>query len=434
MIDNGGVLMNYPNNQVGYTDPKEFWDSLHLDILTSNQNISQNDYRSFIERSFVFSMFFRGCHPLELRGFRRLLDLQEYGYCIILDLPELQQAGLNEETTDELEIYYFIHNLFTDHNQFPDHRLYIGPLFANRVCLLVTCAAPVPENHREESLALSLELQKELKQQFQINPSIAVGSLQSINAIYTSFIDALSALYFRRSEPIIYYQDKTLTASGMDFDYLLAEKYLLEAIRLRKTDSYDYFALIMDWVRNFCDDTKRDKILELLVLSSHSMRLDNQEEVPFISYTGVARELMELEGDALIECAYKNFMFLTSYVKPQSNIDYSNHIVQATKEYLETHYAEEITREDAAEQVNISPQYFSKLIKKTTGFNFIDWLSILRVKKAKELLTNSNLTVKEVCYMVGYKDPNYFSRIFKKRIGITPSEYVKTSSYFNNKS
>ena len=143
---------------------------------------------------------------------------------------------------------------------------------------------------------------------------------------------------------------------------------------------------------------------------------------------------MELEGDQLIELAYQSFIQITSYVKPQTSIDYSNHVVKATREYLENHYADDISLEDMAEQVNISPQYFSKLIKKTTGFNFIDWLSMLRVKKAKELLTNSNLNVKEVCFMVGYKDPNYFSRIFKKRIGITPSEYVKTSSYLNNKS
>jgi two-component system response regulator YesN len=190
----------------------------------------------------------------------------------------------------------------------------------------------------------------------------------------------------------------------------------------------------MDNIRSYNDETKRNKILEILVLSNHTMSLDSQEEVKFIDYTNIAKELMDLEGDALIESAYKNFISITSYVKPQSNIDYSNHIVKATKEYLENHYDQDISLEDVAEQVNISPQYFSKLIKKTTGYNFIDWLSMLRVKKAKELLTNSNLTVKEVCFMVGYKDPNYFSRIFKKRIGITPSEYIKTSSYFNNKS
>jgi two-component system response regulator YesN len=100
----------------------------------------------------------------------------------------------------------------------------------------------------------------------------------------------------------------------------------------------------------------------------------------------------------------------------------------ATKEFLESHYTDDISLENMAAHVNISPQYFSKLIKKTTGFNFIDWLSMLRIKKAKELLTNSNLSVKEVCFMVGYKDPNYFSRIFKKSIGITPSEYVKVNS------
>ena len=181
----------------------------------------------------------------------------------------------------------------------------------------------------------------------------------------------------------------------------------------------------MDQIRSYSDESRRNKILEILVLASHAMRLDDQNEFTLTDCTDIARELLAVSGDLLIEIAYKHFIFMTSFVKPQSNIDYSNQIVQVTQEYLENHYAEDISLEDVAEQVNISPQYFSKLIKKTTGFNFIDWLSMLRVKKAKELLTNSNLTVKEVCFMVGYKDPNYFSRIFKKRIGITPSEYVK---------
>jgi two-component system response regulator YesN len=164
------------------------------------------------------------------------------------------------------------------------------------------------------------------------------------------------------------------------------------------------------------------------------MRLDSQEDIKYLDYTGCTLKMMEYSGNQMIDYAYQLFLYITSYVKPQNSIDYSNNIVKATKEYMESHYTDDISLEDMAAQVNISPQYFSKLIKKTTGFNFIDWLSMLRVKKAKELLTNSNLTVKEVCFMVGYKDPNYFSRIFKKRIGITPSEYVKTSSYLNNKS
>jgi two-component system response regulator YesN len=375
----------------------------------------------------MFSIFFRGCHPLEAAGYQKLFHISDNGYVLILDISELLQSSTKELLVDELELHHFIKSLF------PSRNCLVGPLFINRICLLFTYDTPIPEqNHKNESINHAKILIENINRRFAISASIGIGSSQNINAIYTSFIDALTSLYFRFTNQINYYRD--VKHNDQNFDYLLTEQHLLDAIRLRKTDAYDYFGLLLDFIRPLNDETKRNKIVEVLVLSNHAMGIDSQSEMKFINYCGYFQDFMNLKGDELIEFAYRSFIYVTSYVKAQNNIDYSNHIVKATKEYLENHYTEDISLEDVAEQVNISPQNFSKLIKKTTGFNFIDWLSMLRVKKAKELLTNSNLTVKEVCFMVGYKDPNYFSRIFKKRIGITPSEYVKTSSYFNNKS
>ena len=73
--------------------------------------------------------------------------------------------------------------------------------------------------------------------------------------------------------------------------------------------------------------------------------------------------------------------------------------------------------------MDISPYYFSKLFKEETGENFIEYLTSLRINKAKELIQNSSLSMKEICAEVGYADPNYFSRIFKKNVGATPTEY-----------
>ncbi len=402
------------------TDQNDFWNSLHLDILTSNQKFSQEDYLSFIERGFLFSAFFRGCSPLELVAYQHILSFHDYGFVLILDMSSLPSI-------DELEFHHFIKK------SHPGRSILVGPLIINRICLLITGDTFYPENpYKEQSAAFAKELIQEIDGKYHAAISVGVGSQQNIKTIYTSFIDALSSMYFSASGQISYYHEVRLGSTSIHFDYTLTEQHLIDALRLRKADAYDYFGMIMNWIRPLNDDTKRTKILELLVLANRAMDIDGQSEAKHINYMTYANEFMSLQGEQLVEFAYRIFMYIASYVKPQNTIDYSNNIVTATWNYLEYHYAEDISLEDVAEQVNISPQYFSKLIKKNTGFNFTDWLAMLRVKKAKELLTNTNLTVKEVCFMVGYKDPNYFSRIFKKRIGITPSEYVKTSSYFNN--
>ena len=79
---------------------------------------------------------------------------------------------------------------------------------------------------------------------------------------------------------------------------------------------------------------------------------------------------------------------------------------------------------DISKLVGVSVQYFSKLFKDEMGCNYVDWLNTLRIKRAKELMNTSHMSIKEVGFRVGYNDPNYFSRIFKRYEGIAPTEYV----------
>ena len=100
-------------------------------------------------------------------------------------------------------------------------------------------------------------------------------------------------------------------------------------------------------------------------------------------------------------------------------------IVKKAKEFIQLNYAKDIDLNEVAAYLQISPYYFSKLFKKRTGKNFIEYLTQVRMEHAKNLLKNSTKSMKEICIDIGYSDANYFSRTFKKNIGISPTEYKK---------
>ncbi|WP_314588060.1 AraC family transcriptional regulator [Paenibacillus terrigena] len=91
--------------------------------------------------------------------------------------------------------------------------------------------------------------------------------------------------------------------------------------------------------------------------------------------------------------------------------------------FIQERFREELSLEDVADHVHLNPHYFSKVFKQQTGETFIDYVTRLRIDKAKALIKERQYSLKEVCYFVGYKDPNYFSRVFKKVIGVSPTEY-----------
>ncbi len=101
----------------------------------------------------------------------------------------------------------------------------------------------------------------------------------------------------------------------------------------------------------------------------------------------------------------------------------SKDAVWEAEAWIKSHFDQPITLEEVAEHVSLSPYYFSKIFKERLNKSFVDYVTDLRVIKAKELLTTTDKPLKEISHLVGYKDPNYFSRVFKKRTNVTPSEY-----------
>lgn len=103
--------------------------------------------------------------------------------------------------------------------------------------------------------------------------------------------------------------------------------------------------------------------------------------------------------------------------------DNQKEVIRKAVKYMKENYNKDIMLEEVAGIINISPFYFSKIFKEYMGKNYVDYITELRIEKAKEMLKKGEISIKEICYEVGYNDPNYFSRVFKKIEGLSPSEY-----------
>jgi two-component system response regulator YesN len=100
------------------------------------------------------------------------------------------------------------------------------------------------------------------------------------------------------------------------------------------------------------------------------------------------------------------------------------HLIRQTKEYIEHHYADsELSLNDVAAQANLSASHFSAVFSQETCQTFKEYLTEIRIQKAKELLRMTTLRSADIAYQVGYSDPHYFSSVFKKNTGLSPIEF-----------
>lgn len=114
----------------------------------------------------------------------------------------------------------------------------------------------------------------------------------------------------------------------------------------------------------------------------------------------------------------------------QSHSEYNNRVedntIKQIRQYIIEHSHEQISLNGIAQKYELSPIYISKLFKEQLGINYITFLTECRLEKAKKLMLNPEKSLKEITFEVGYQDPNYFSKVFRRIVGLSPTEYRKS--------
>lgn len=175
--------------------------------------------------------------------------------------------------------------------------------------------------------------------------------------------------------------------------------------RGQSTDIYMVKARLMNILARFAESTgwivKGDK---------------EQDYFEFARRLELCRSLEEMEK-WLVELTEKAGQIFSNKISGSSNL------VKKVLAYIQENYHRELSLAELSRVIYLSPDYFSRVFKEHTGCSFSEYILNLRVEKAKALLADTDLPVGEVGKKAGYPDSNYFSRVFGRAVGVSPSRY-----------
>ncbi len=165
-------------------------------------------------------------------------------------------------------------------------------------------------------------------------------------------------------------------------------------------------------------------IMELVsALYKFSVNTDISMEEFSVNINELYSSLLDVEPDALREWLERTSLSLREKLIAARNKSTKSFVDQAV-EYVHNNYAdEELSLDSVCSELGVSNSYFSTIFKKETGKPFIGYLTDYRMDKAAEMLTGTNEKSYIIAKNTGYTDPNYFSYVFKRRFGVSPSKY-----------
>jgi AraC-like DNA-binding protein/ligand-binding sensor protein len=129
----------------------------------------------------------------------------------------------------------------------------------------------------------------------------------------------------------------------------------------------------------------------------------------------------------LLETFAKHLSLLANQIVVQEE-EAESPLVRRARAYILANQADPIDLAKVAQAVHVSTFYFCKIFKKATGLTFTEYLSRIRVEKAKKLLLNPHLRISEIAYDVGFQSLTHFNRVFRQVVGHSPSDYRESKS------
>lgn len=275
-----------------------------------------------------------------------------------------------------------------------------------------------------EDLSQQLDrIRESLKIYFNTSVSFGLSSIRSgfepLREMYREAVSSLN-MRFHNGQGIYHIQDSLFVPKVREKCLSLLNFYDLLGIQ-DENYKIEFEKKVHSLADNIPDqkDAVKDMMYQFLHWITDSMRLSGDDIYGLlISYGARIRnaEIMDLVLESISE-----FMTALKNLLKEKNI-LSTEISKALL-YMKKNYVKELSLQEVAEHVNLSPSYFSSIFKKELNVNFIEYLNDIRISNAKELLRNTSMKSYEIAEKVGFKESTYFSVLFKKATGTSPNKF-----------
>lgn len=381
-----------------------------------------------IENGLIYSLMFREYFEEDVENFKNLLDITgDYCYMGVLVFGESQ---VGNHMTNVVGTSVRIQEHYNEVREIVRgyFKCIMGSVMANKIAILV----PVMEeridyNERIALIDKAREMVRKLKGRLDASFRMGFGHVGRLRDSMKSYNEALHALL--QSDGSVAHIDDLPVGCDYEENYPVeTEQEIFEYTEKGNIEEqHSAVNRYFEWMIENYGDCQSDiqlKVLEF-VLRAEKISYEGSSRIyRFKSREDYLPSIMEIGGDTeRLRTWFTEKMDAAVRNVANGKATQSGGVVAKAKEYIHANFHKEISLDDVSRAVDISPYYFSKIFKEETGENFIEYVTAIRMEKAKELLSSSMLSMKEICGEVGYADPNYFSRTFKKNVGLTPTEY-----------
>jgi len=380
-----------------------------------------------IEHGFIYSLLLAQGHKVDIGRYKSLFDIKtQYGFILLLTFKDKKKAKSDRiKLKDGVENQKFYEH-FRDNMKYTFNCL-VGPMMLDRIIVYV--AQENDDNYMRKVEAIDkLEvIIAKITKKYDILVKAGIGNAHTDDEIMISYQEALKALNYRDEEVLTHIDDVAYNMESLNFNIMAEESEIIAAIE--KGDTEKSIRILTDLLNRYRNTSQienlRNKLIEIMVFAhriameniiDNDYYLDNSKYINEIVKCNSCREMEQV-------CIEK-ISYITERISRLKKKNISS-IVNKANDIMIERYGEKLTLFDISKELGMSPQYFSKLYKEEMDINFIDKLTDVRIENAKKLFKKGDYSIKEVCYMTGYSDPNYFSRLFKKHQGESPSAYLK---------